>query len=158
MYKWSPVLIPNLESVFAADNAPSHPHDGLYIVNPHPKHCAGKHWLAYWQQGACVELFDSLGRNPYSYPFLHDWLNTLPQPINWCRRRLQASIDCSIDYCIYYLRERPLSSQQSLSDFLFSRPRFRSIDPQDAPLMTDCDLTSMLGYNDKYVVSYVKCI
>ena len=151
-------LIPNLKGIFTADNVPSHPDDGLYIINPHPQHCAGKHWLAYWQQGAYSELFDTLGHNPFSYPFLHDWLNTLPQPIDWCHRRIQLKQECCLDYCIYYLCERPLSSEQSLSDFLFSRPRFRSIHPPDALLMTKCDITSMLAYNDNYVASYVKYI
>lgn len=150
-------IIPNFAGVFAADKMPPHTEkDCMFIFNTDPSNKPGEHWLAYRQRHGQGEWFDSLGRSPHHYSHLQDWLKSSPRPIAWSNRRIQGPNGLCGDYCVYFLCERPLSPQGTIANFLFDRPRFRSMTPADASLTSKDELKSILGFNDASVVSYMK--
>lgn len=151
-------LIPQFDGVFAANELPPHSDkDTMFIMNSDNRSQEGTHWMAYFQRNGHGEFFDSFGRSPCTYTNLEPWFASSPIPIDWVHRRIQGPDNglCG-NYCIYYLMERPLHPEGTLIDFLFERPRFTDISPRDAKDMTRADLKSLLGFNDAFVVSYVK--
>lgn len=117
--------------VFPIDKLPhSPPPNVCYIVNSAPSTAAGEHWMALRLQPDSVELFDSYGQPPWTYPRLYQWLQKLNKPrLLHLRQRIQGPRAYCGAYCYYFLSERPFHA--SLYDTLFANPRFifNSLDP-----------------------------
>lgn len=111
---WACDLLPSLNPSFRTP--------AYFIVNTHPAHMPGEHWLALTlEKGGEATFFDSYGFPPDfdHYPSsILQFLENRSQNINYHNRQLQHPLStvCG-QHCIYYLCQRAcgLSYQQTLS-------------------------------------------
>jgi hypothetical protein len=140
--------------VYPIDKLPKSPPPQVsYIINSAPSNSAGEHWMAVRLQPDSVELFDSFGQPPWTYPRLYQWLKSLNKPrlLHLCQRIQGPNAYCGA-YCYYFLSERPFCN--SLYDTLFTNPSFifTALDPstKDPELLQD-----YLSNNDRKVFDYL---
>lgn len=106
--------------VYASDRIPNEPVSPPYgfIVNTHPYHLPGEHWLAFFvDKHGTLESFDSYGNIPSAYSERFDRLMAKFTRLEINRKRLQSSNSnvCG-QYCLFYLMCR--SRGYSMADIL----------------------------------------
>lgn len=79
----------------------------LYIVNSHPKHLPGEHWLAmYLPTGSPIEVFDSLGLDLHEYsPALKEFVFSRNVSFEINTRHLQGQGTCG-QFCLFFAAHR----------------------------------------------------
>ena len=92
--------------VFSRDNIPTHlPNKFAMVVNTHPSHKPGEHWVAFYVDRMEGEYFDSYGLPPP--PDFERLLDKYSVSQHYNTHQLQDyfSFVCG-QYCIYYLYHR----------------------------------------------------
>jgi hypothetical protein len=79
--------------------------EGAYVVNTHPSHLPGEHWVVVYYEPTRVTYFDSYGQSPPR--LLQENLKTTralrTKTLHCNRNRVQGFREACGYYCIYYV-------------------------------------------------------
>jgi hypothetical protein len=76
--------------------------DGAYVVNTHPSHLPGEHWVVLYYEPTRVTYFDSYGQPPPK--LLREYLKTTKtKTLYYNQNRIQGFRPACGYYCIYYV-------------------------------------------------------
>lgn len=99
--------------VFARNKVPHIPKKmtAAYVVNTHPHHKPGEHWVVFYYTPSCLYYFDSYGLPAKGFTKLL----RARKKIKYFNKRLQGSGSTCGHYCLYFILTR--NSSLSLNTF-----------------------------------------
>lgn len=101
--------VSGFKGVFASDLVPKIK-TGCFVVNTVPSSESGQHWICFTVQNGKMYACDPYGRDPFTYPHLHHFLNNYSYNI----KRIQSTFSsvCG-QYCVYFLYQYALGKTHS---------------------------------------------